>query len=196
MPAELPKDLKFNLPPGLIGNPTPFPQCTIKDFETKVNGGTGQNGCDAQTALGVARIVFSEQRFVGLQTFIGPLFNLEPARGEPARFGFFVHENPVILDTSVRTGGDYGVTVSVPNIIQTAGFLKERSDVLGCSGRSAPRQRTRLGVHIRSPRLLRANERPACGATESRNPPPLLSLPTSCSGSLQSTVEADRGAET
>jgi hypothetical protein len=194
VPAELPKDLRFNLPPGLIGNPTPFPQCTIKDFETKVNTNTGQDGCGAQTALGVARITISEQRFIGLETFVAPLFNLEPARGEPARFGFFAHGNPVILDTSVRTGGDYGVTVSVPNIIQTVGFMKSEVTFWGVPGDSRHDNARGWGC-IFEGLGWPANQRPACNPSESRNPPPLLSLPTSCLGPLQSTVEADSWRE-
>jgi hypothetical protein len=194
VPAQLPKDLRFNLPSGLIGNPTPFPQCTIKDFETDVNTNTGQNACGAQTALGVARITISEQRFIGLETFIAPLFNLEPARGEPARFGFFAHGNPVILDTSVRTGGDYGVTVSVPNIIQTAGFMKSEVTFWGIPG--DPRHDNARGWGCIFEALgLPADQRPLCNPSESKNPPPLLSLPTSCTGPLQSTAEADSWRE-
>jgi hypothetical protein len=195
VPAELPKDLSFKLPPGLIGNPTPFPQCTIKDFETKVNTTTGQNGCGAQTALGVARITISEQHFIGLETFVAPLFNLEPAVGEPARFGFFAHGNPVILDTSVRTGGDYGVTVSVPNIIQTAGFLKSEVTFWGVPGDPRHDNARGWGCIIGALKYPATVEVPACNPSESTNPPPFLSLPTSCTGPLQSTVEADSWRE-
>ncbi len=31
-PPEAVKDLRFNLPPGLVGNPTPFPQCPLAKF--------------------------------------------------------------------------------------------------------------------------------------------------------------------
>ena len=57
-PAQ-PKDLHFDLPPGLLGNPTPFPQCTDAQFES--TSGPGQtNECPADTVLGVASITIYE----------------------------------------------------------------------------------------------------------------------------------------
>jgi hypothetical protein len=38
-PAALVKDLHFKLPAGLIGNPTPFPRCTLAQFLKFGNGG-------------------------------------------------------------------------------------------------------------------------------------------------------------
>jgi hypothetical protein len=193
-PAQLVKDLRFKLPPGLIGNPTPFPRCSIKDFLTDLNSDVGDNACPEQTAVGVARIMFDEQRFVGLETEVVPLFNLEPQRGEPARFGFYTHANPVLLDTSVRTDGDYGVTVTAPNIIQTAGFMKSEVTFWGVPG--DPRHDNARGWGcIFEAETVPANERPACTPAEAHSPPPLLSLPTSCTGDLQSTVEADSWRE-
>src|ERR1700722_895266 len=114
-PAVAVKDLHFKLPPGLVGNPTPFPQCPIGKFTG--NAENGQNFCPDDTAIGVASVTVVEVISGGgslvQTTFAVPLFALVPSIGEPARFGFMVLNVPVYLDTSIRTGGDYGVTVDV-----------------------------------------------------------------------------------
>lgn len=51
VPAALTKGLQFKLPPGLVGNPTPLPQCTDQQF---ANGASGVNECPANTAIGVS----------------------------------------------------------------------------------------------------------------------------------------------
>ena len=64
-----------------------------------------------------------------------PVFNLEPRPGEPARFGFDALAGPrVYLDTAIRSGSDYGVTVKVSNITQIAGFLASRLTFWGVPG--------------------------------------------------------------
>ena len=64
--------------------------------------------------------------------------NLEPQTGEPARFGFRpTAETPVFLDTSVRTGEDYGVTVTAANITQEIGFITNTVTFWGVPGAPA-----------------------------------------------------------
>ena len=91
------------------------------------NDSSAQKGstCPPQSIVGVARVVISVRGiFSGsVIPLVEPLFNLDPAVGEPARFGFDVEGTPVLLETALRTGGDYGVTVNVTNITQIAGFL-------------------------------------------------------------------------
>jgi hypothetical protein len=187
-PVAPAKDLHFKLPPGLIGNPTPFPQCTIGQFLTVLNGAV--NECAAQTAVGVAVITFSEPKYLGVTTVTEPLFNLEPSVGEPARFGFFVSDGGtfVLLDTAVRTGGDYGITVDVNNISETVGFMRSEVTFWGVPG--DPRHNNSRGWGC----LFEARKSQAggpCSPAEGSHPPPLLTLPTQCTGQLHTEVEAD-----
>jgi hypothetical protein len=195
-PVAAAKDLNFKLPPGLIGNPTPFPRCTMAQFlKTRTNGG---DECRPETAVGIATVSYklnSDQ----LQIVNSPLFNLEPETGEPARFGFYGGIVPVILDTAVRTGGDYGVTVSTSDISQIAGFISSQVTFWGVPG--DPRHDDVRGwecldvADVISGGIASHTCQPQAQLT----PPPLLSLPTSCPTNpstgapepLQSSMEAD-----
>jgi hypothetical protein len=183
----MPKDLRFATPPGLVGNPTPFAQCTDNQF---LKGSNFVDECQGKTAVGVATVTIYEPEFFGVITVNVPVFNLKPAIGEPARFGFLALSVPVILDTSVRTGGDYGVTVSVDNITQDAVFLGSQVTFWGVPG--DPRHDQERGWQCLDGGLWGlAGGLPPCAAEGQTNPPPLLSLPTSCTGPLQTSISPD-----
>ena len=208
-PVALVKDLHFKLPPGLIGNPTPFAQCTLTQFLARglvpgVNPNDGIEGpeCSAQTVVGVARVHI--RLHLGgtfhVIPFTQPLYNLEPAAGEPARFGFVAHEGevPVLLTTAVRSGGDYGVTVNVANIPETTEFLSSEVTFWGVPGDSRhdeSRGENCLGTTYYTGAGVSPGLGFTCPAFEASHPPPLLSLPTSCTGPLHTTLEADSWLE-
>jgi hypothetical protein len=197
-PAALTKDLNFKWPAGLIGNATAVPQCTQSEFLTNVEA--RENTCPAQTAVGISTVTVNEPKTLGFFTETVPLFNLEPDRGEPARFGFYipVAEVPVYIDTAVRTGGDYGVTVSSYNITQTTAFLTDHVTVWGVPGDPRHDASRGWGCLIQSGTATRGSSPgalPPCEHSEAAHPPPFLSLPTSCTGPLQSTVEGDSWEE-
>ena len=179
------KDLYFKLPAGLIGNPTAIPTCPLQAFLELTY--QPNETCPPDTVLGVAipNVILSE-KFTFQGPIQEPVYNVEPAVGEPARFGFVVYGDPVLLDTSLRTGGDYGVTVSTTNITQTGGFLGSEVTFWGVPG--DPRhdnQRCKLAI----------NGLGGCPALGESQPPSFLSLPTSCTGPLQTTVEGDDWTE-
>lgn len=185
-PPAAVKDLTISLPPGLIGNPSTVPQCTDTQLNTRV--AAGLNACPPETAVGVAAVDVGLVALPG--KYIVPLFNLVPARGEPARFGFQVNNVPVVLDTSVRTGEDYGVTVHINDISQLAAFLSSEVIFWGVPG--DPRHDESRGWECMVPSLFPPS---ACAAAARPKALPFLTLPTSCpnpkSDPFTSTVEAD-----
>jgi hypothetical protein len=186
----LEKDVNVKLPPGLIGNPTPIPRCTLQQFY-EINTATfdGINACPSDSAVGVADVTVHEPATIGTVTFVVPVFNLVPSVGEPARFAFYVvvGGTPVLLDTSVRSGGDYGVTVHVNNITQTAATIASTVTIWGVP--SDPRHDKQRGWGC----LFEArgkNDFP-CTPAGQEHPAPFLVLPTSCKAPLASSVETD-----
>ncbi len=185
-PAPEPaKDLHFDLPPGLVGNPTVIPQCTFAEFSTFLPGYA--NACPDDTAIGVVSLWFGPESAGGS----APVFNLVPNVGEPAGFGFSVFGVPVYLDTSVRSGGDYAVVVSVNDISTVLPFTASQLTLWGAP---ADRRHDRsrgwdcVARYLNSEDGLGPCPITAAGGTKA---PPFLTLPTSCSGPLRSTVEAD-----
>jgi hypothetical protein len=188
-PAVLPKDFSFKLPPGLVGNPTAYPRCTLQQFAVV----SEPNKCPAGSVIGVAIVTFLLQG--QLNTATDPVYNLEPSVGEPARFAFEPAGIPVYLETSVRTGGDYGVTVHVQNVPQSVGFLSNAVTLWGVP--ADPRHDNARGLSClqetdgRSEKELILGGLEPCVNQPQSNPPPFLTLPTSCTGVLKDTVEAD-----
>jgi hypothetical protein len=196
-PAALAKDLTFKLPPGVIGNPTPFTRCTLAQFLT-VAENNEEIECPDSSVVGIAEVTYLNN---GVQKVAAtPLYNLEPAPGEPARFAFDDGGVDVYLNTSVRTGEDYGVTVHVANIIQLVGFTANAVTFWGVPG--DPRHNNLRGFNcidetqsLFPEETLRDKDLQPCSATVATKPPPFLSLPTSCTGALQDSVEVDSWVE-
>jgi hypothetical protein len=183
-PPALPKDLQFKLPPGLVGNATTMPQCSDLDFKKILNF---QNLCPSDTAVGVATVTFDEPK-TRLRSWPFPLFNLVPEEGEPARFGFTVLKTPVTLDTSVRTGSDYGVTVNVSNLSEVVGLLSSSVTFWGVPG-SHSHDESR-GWQCLAGAIYESRGEP-CTPSDQSTPPPFLTMPTSCALPFSTSAQGD-----
>ena len=181
-PPALPKQLKFTLPPGLVGNAVAFPRCNELDFLTKGLGGF-EDLCPENTAIGVVVVTVHQAVFGAerpYQSYPIPVFNLTPKKGEPVRFGFFFIGIPVTIDFSVRTGGDYGATATVSNITQIADFLSQSLTIWGVPGEAVhdpSRGWGCIGGEFYS-RIV--GGRIPCTPADQTSPPPFLTLPTNC----------------
>ncbi len=193
-PLAFTKDLRFTLPPGLVGNPTPLPKCSVHLF-LQFFTSKGQVHCPDNTVVGVSTPITTTFQGNGSEprALSFPVYMLEPSVGEPAKFGFPTPIGPVILDTSVRTGGGYGVVVTVSNITEELAFV---GDILTFWGVPAdPRH-----DNSRDMSCLVAYESARSGGPETtcpvkEKPQPLIVMPTSCTGPLHTTVEADSWAD-
>ncbi len=188
-PAALTKDLRFNLPPGLIGNPAPLPKCSLHVFlEIAATG--GREVCPLNTVVGVATPIVTN--FHGLEASpraqSEPLYMLEPSVGEPAKFGFPTLLGPVILNTYVRTGGDYGVVVTVSNITQSLAFIGNIVTFWGVPADTRHDNSRGLGC-LEAFEDSTEEPEPSCPVNE--KPEPFVIMPTSCAGPLHTTIEAD-----
>lgn len=109
------KEVQVGSPLGLIGNPQAIPQCTQDEFV--------EEACPPNSQVGVARTDFSESP----GTQFHPLYNMVPPLGVPAQFAYNLQyggiQARVRLDVRIRTGSDYGVTVSTSAIPQLVGVV-------------------------------------------------------------------------
>jgi hypothetical protein len=113
------KDVRVDLPPGLVGNTVGMPRCTTaRALQTE---------CPRDTIVGVSAVAIkaiAEGENHSPPTSMAPVYNIEPSPGEPAAFLFTTAGFPVRLDTSLLSNGDSAVRV-------TAADLSEADPVLG-----------------------------------------------------------------
>jgi hypothetical protein len=102
------KNIVVKLPTGLTGNPNAVPKCSMADFYSAFVGG----GCPRSTIIGTTGL-----RVLG-EVETEHVFNLQPGPNEPARFGFPVLVANVLMHASIRTGEDYGTTITIPDTSQ------------------------------------------------------------------------------
>jgi hypothetical protein len=179
LPA-LPRNFRFELPPGLVGDVVGMPKCSEAQFTAIVDFTTDK--CPADTVVGAAAVTLIEDDHTGLATIPVPVFNLAPQEGEPARFGFDAYGVAVAFDTALRSREGYGVTVSIANTSQLGQLLASTVTLWGVP--NDPRHDASRGAGC----LYESYGIAAFGTCQA--PPerpaqlPFLTLPTSCTGPL------------
>ena len=167
------KDVRVELPAGIVGNPSATATCTRRESEAKECSGAAQIG-----TLIVQAATEGELR--------APLFNLAPPKGVAAELGArFNNFANAYIEARVRTGGDYGIDAESLNITNLAGVQQVTVRVWG-----VPSARDHDGERA-CPGPEHSYEVPC--ATPERGPAkPFLTAPGYCPGTaLQATVFAD-----
>ncbi len=105
--VEEPKDIRVNLPPGVVFNPQAVTRCSLAVF-------TQSDGEKCPSSSQVGTILTSP--YGNLEQT--PLYNLTPLAGRPAEFGFHNQLNFVIAG-GVNTGEGYTLSATSSNIPET-----------------------------------------------------------------------------
>lgn len=178
----MPRNLNFSLPAGLVGNASQLPQCKMSQFfEVGL-----EDNCSPETAIGVASVTIIEPKTVGLARLPVPVFNLPPAQGEPARFGFIAKGAPVVIDTAVDPDDEYRIVASVKNTTQLAQFLSSTVVFWGNPGDTRHDASRGWACTERNAPEDFVCERPPALAEEA-----FLRMPVSCQGPLGFSVEME-----
>lgn len=161
------KDVGFDLPAGMVGNPAATPRCSMADVVA--------SNCPLDTALGVAHVSLlalgQESRGTAL------VYNIAPNLDEPAAFAFVINTFTVRLDTALRPGGV--VHVSATDLTEAAIASGSTVTIWGI-----PADHNGSGPYLADASEPFAEFGEPSGAARV----PFFTNPTSCSGSSLSTV--------
>lgn len=182
------RDLRIEIPTGMIINPAAQPLCTAAQFHTPrlspfAPSRSGES-CPDSSQLGTVAVKTSR----GERTF--GLFNLNPPPGIAAQFGFSPFESPIAIDVELNANpdGSYSLVLEAENIPQSLDLYDlelalwgtpwadshngERGNCLNEAEPSFPWAKCSVGDPNEVPRLA------------------YLSLPALCSGTLSFTATA------
>ena len=173
MPIENVKDIRVDLPPGLISNPQATPRCT--DISS----------CPAETQIGTEELTAVVTLLPVTVTV--PIYNMQAAADQVSDFAFAV---PFLAPRTDIIGGvrdttDSGLFFTISNVANLAplgGVVTSKLTFWGVPSDAAhDAQRGQSCV-------------PACtggGTTVERTNTPFLSLPTACAGVQTTTLKVD-----
>lgn len=186
------RDLRIEMPPGLLINPNALEKCLPAAFHTPRSSPFEQSlsgeSCPDRTQVGTVEV---QSSLAGGESRRFGLFSLDPPPGVPAQLGFAPFGKSIILDVDLRplTDGSYVLTLEAANLPQSldisgidlalwgtpwaASHNGERGNCLNESEPAFPWARCSVGEPVTYPPLA------------------YLSLPSPCVPSLDFTATAN-----
>jgi len=181
------RTVRFELPPGLIGNPNVLgepQQCTVEELVTFNQPG---GGCPSGSQIGRSKIFAYEVE----QSLNEPVYMMQPPGGDVvARLGTVAGLFPVFVDLKVRSEGDYGLTAEIGNAPAAARLVKVETTTWGVPA---------AAVHDTERCTAREAFVENCVVSPPRppgsRPLPFLTNPTRCGVPLEMSVSASSWVE-
>ena len=160
------KDLRIQLPPGLVGTPGLLPHCSHAEFLDQA--------CPAASEVGSIGLSTSLAETEGLEF---PIYNLEPLPGNAAELAFTATVVPIIIELQVATKPPYNLVAQITNASQAAAFFGSTLTIHGVPGSTPFLTLPRSCGPVRT--TFEADSWAAPGVWVSSQPPTPLT-PTGC----------------
>jgi hypothetical protein len=162
------RNLKFQLPPGLIGNPQAVPSCSVEDLGNE----SKESKCPFASQIGIAEV-----KVGGIlnATLFQPLYNMVPPDNgrSVARFGFFTVNAPAFVNVGVDPS-DYSIVSTVEGVPSVANLIAANTTVWAIPADPVHNQ-DRL-----TPLEAEEAKKPIGGRSIEEPEAPFLSNPTNC----------------
>jgi hypothetical protein len=130
------RNVRVDLPPGLVGNPTAVPQCPktrrIPIDSADVNNNPPEEFCPVESVVGSALLTFPPALQNGpVQNRPSVVFNVEPPPGVAASFALQFAGSQAFLDATLRADGEYAISVRTRNAVNAVPVLGVRVALWG-----------------------------------------------------------------
>jgi hypothetical protein len=192
-----PREVQAELPPGFSANPLNFAKCPQKVFASS------PSSCDPDSRIGFINVSLPENTVDSVQNngnglVASPyayyleghssyLYNLEPRKGLPAQLAFSVVGYKYYLDATLRSDGDYGLTIGSATTPAQSTLDAVRVTACAHGVMTEFRPQAAFGSRLHSSPFPGGGFIPACAPT----PPdavPFLSFPSKCAGDAPLTT--------
>lgn len=171
-PVGSARDIRVAIPAGVIGNPLAVPRCNAQELASSTSP------CPNDAQVGVVAVLFADAATPVHEA----VYNMVPPPGMPAQLGFHILTTNVYIDTSVRTGGNYGLDatlLNLPQALQLAGSTLTLWGTPGDPSHDIERCRDMYSGACSTPT-------PYKGRVE-----PFMTLPTACLGPQKTTFRSN-----
>jgi hypothetical protein len=176
---EAARNVSFEAPEGIFGNPNALTRCTASDFAL--------DQCPVNSQAGLVTVRANYKGDPEHLFGTAPLFDLVPQEEETARFAFVVPtlNVPIAIPVSVRTGSDYGLRFAVSEISQLTPLAEVKMTFWGMpADEGHDNDRFAKGAPG-EPAGCPGLEGAGClttGSHDSISVKPLIDYPTACTG--------------
>lgn len=186
-PYDITRDIRFDVPPGLIGDPNAIgstQQCSVEQILSFNESG---DGCPNASQIGISNITAYDLP----REFLEPVYMMQPPGGDVvARVGTIAGIFPIFIDFRVRSESDYGITAEVTNAPAAASVVKLESTFWGVPAAPAHDQERCTPAEVFNVLCVSSPPRPPGGNEE-----PFLTNPTRCGVQLEFGANASSWGE-